>query len=226
MFIYLALFFLLSIVPIIWCNYIFNKYDKVIPDMPFDGHQFGKILIKELNLKDVCIEATSIGDHYDLEQKKVRVNNDRLKKKSLTSISVICHEIGHAIQHSQNYSPLVRRNILVKNTEWINKLNASLIYVGLPTILALGFSSLIKICIIMILLSLLIGFVIHLLTLEVELDASFKRAYPILKRMVPKNYHSSCHAILKAAAFTYLIGVFRNLISLRVIWSLISKMRF
>ena len=226
MFIYLALFFFLSIVPIIWSSYIFNKYDKVIPDMPFDGYQFGELLIKELNLKDVCIEATSIGDHYDLEQKKVRVNDDRLKRKSLTSISVICHEIGHAIQHSQNYSPLVRRNILVKNTEWINKINIALIYVGLPTILASGSFSLIKICVFMISLSLLIGFVIHLITLEVELDASFKRAYPILKRMVPKNHHSSCHSILKAAAFTYLIGVFRNLISLRVLWNLISKMRF
>ena len=107
--VYLILFILLSIIPIIWSNYIFNKYDKIIPDMPFDGNEFGKILIKEFKLNDVRIEETSMGDHYDLDQKKVKVNDGRLSKRSLTSISVICHEIGHAIQHSQNYSPLKYR---------------------------------------------------------------------------------------------------------------------
>ena len=27
----------------------------------------------------------------------------------------MCHEIGHAIQHAQNYSPLITRTKLVKN---------------------------------------------------------------------------------------------------------------
>ena len=125
--VYLILLILLSIIPIIWSNYIFNKYDKIIPDMPFDGNEFGKILIKEFKLNDVRIEETSMGDHYDLDQKKVKVNDGRLSKRSLTSISVICHEIGHAIQHSQNYSPLIKRTILVKNTEWINKISTALI---------------------------------------------------------------------------------------------------
>ena len=115
--------------------------------MPFDGNEFGKILIKEFKLNDVRIEETSMGDHYDLDQKKVKVNDGRLSKRSLTSISVICHEIGHAIQHSQNYSPLIKRTILVKNTEWINKISTALIYIGFPSIIALGSISLIKICI-------------------------------------------------------------------------------
>ena len=224
--VYLILFVLLSIIPIIWSNYIFNKYDKIIPDMPFDGNEFGKILIKEFKLNDVRIEETSMGDHYDLDQKKVKVNDGRLSKRSLTSISVICHEIGHAIQHSQNYSPLIKRTILVKNTEWINKISTALIYIGFPSIIALGSISLIKICISIILLSLLIGLIVHLITLEVELDASFNKAYPILQRKIPEIYHKSCYSILRAAAFTYLIGVFRNLISLRVIWNLITKIRF
>ena len=96
---------------------------------------------------------------------------------------------------------------------------------GLPTILATGSFSLIKICLIVVLISLGIGIVVHLITLEVELDASFKRALPIIKKKVPKEYHAACYSVLKAAALTYVIGVIRNFISLRFIWLILSRIR-
>ena len=80
----------------------------------FDGYEFGNQLIKELKLKDVRLEKTLNYDHYDLNDKKVKVLEDRLRRKSLTSISIICHEIGHAIQHSDGYSPLITRTRLIK----------------------------------------------------------------------------------------------------------------
>ena len=45
-----------------------------------------------------------------LNEKKVRVLDERLNKKSITAISIVCHEIGHAIQHAENYKPLEQRN--------------------------------------------------------------------------------------------------------------------
>ena len=92
----------------------------------------------------------------------------------------MCHEIGHAIQHAQNYSPLITRTKLVKNTQWINKISLAIIYIGFPLIFATGSLSLIKFCASIILLSTLIGVIIHLITLEVELDvnrAFIKRKY-------------------------------------------------
>ena len=153
------------------------------------------------------------------------VHEDRFKRKSLTSISIMCHEIGHAIQHTQNYSPLITRTKLVKNTQWINQISMAIIYIGFPLIFATGFLSLIKLCALIILLSTLIGVIIHLITLEVELDASFNRAFPIIKKKIPEVYHNSCRSVLKAAAFTYVVGVFKNLISLRMIWTVLSKLR-
>ena len=222
---FLILLIFIILIPIVWANYVFKKNDKILPNMPFDGYEFGEQLIKELKLGNVRIEKTLIGDHYDLDEKKVKVHEDRFKRKSLTSLSVICHEIGHAIQHAQNYSPLVTRTKLVKNTQWINKLSMAIIYIGLPTIIATGLLTLIKFCALILLLSTLIGVIIHLITLEVELDASFNRAYPIIKKKIPKIYHDSCRSVLRAAAFTYVIGVFKNLISLRMIWALLSKIR-
>ena len=223
--IFLIVLFSLSILPVVWINYVFKKNDEILPNMPFNGIEFGNQLIKELELKDVCLEKTLIGDHYDLDQRKVKVGEDRLRKKSLTSISIICHEIGHAIQHAENYTPLVTRTKLVKNTLWINKIAFAVIYIGLPIIFATGYLPLIKVCILLILLSLFIGVVIHLVTLEVELDASFNKAMPIIKKKIPEVYHDSCRSILRAAAFTYVVGVFKNLISLRMIWTVLSRIR-
>ena len=222
---YFVLFFLITIIPVIWINNVFKKNDKILPNMPFDGHEFGDQLIVEFKLKDVRLEKTLIGDHYDLEQKKVRVREERLKRKSLTSISIVCHEIGHAIQHAEGYSPLFTRTKLVKNTQWINKISALIIYTGLPVIFATGSLPLIKLCVIIVLLSMLIGLVIHLITLEVELDASFNKAFPIIKEKIPEVYHDACYTVLRAAAFTYVIGVFKNIISLRFMWSVLKRIR-
>ena len=221
----LVIFFLISFIPVFWVNYVFKKNDKILPNMPFNAYEFGEDIIKELKLKNVSIEKTLIVDHYDLVEKKVRVHEDRFNRKSLTSISIICHEIGHAIQHSQNYTPLITRTKLVKNTQWINKISMAIIYIGFPLIFATGFLSLIKLCAFIILLSSLIGVIIHLITLEVELDASFNRAFPIIKKKIPEVYHNSCRSVLRAAAFTYVVGVFKNLISLRMIWTVLSKLR-
>ena len=221
----LVIFFLISFVPVLWVNYVFKKNDTILPNMPFNAYEFGEEIIKELKLKNVSIEKTLIGDHYDLVEQKVKVHEDRFKRKSLTSISIICHEIGHAIQHSEDYSPLITRTKLVKNTQWINKISMYLIYVGFPVIFATGLLSLIKVCVLLILLSALTGVIVHLITLEVEFDASFNKAYPIIKQKIPEVYHDSCRSVLRAAAFTYVVGVFKNLISLRMIWSVMSKIR-
>ena len=51
------------------------------------------------------------------------------------------------------------------------------------------------------------------------------KAMPIIKKKIPAVYHDSCRSILRAAAFTYVVGVFKNLISLRMIWTVLSRIR-
>ena len=222
---YIIFLFILFVAPIIWYNYVFKKNDKTLINMPFSGLEFGRELLQEHNLDDVKIEATKLGDHYDLINKKVMVLEDRLEKKSLTSITIICHEIAHAIQHKENYKPLKRRNVIIKSTAWITQLGSGILLIGFPIIFATGSYGFIKICLAIAGLSLLISALIHIITLDVEIDASFNKAYPIIKQKVPAEYHQACRSILLAAAFTYVIGVFRSFFSLRFIWMLITRMR-
>ena len=221
----LIFLFILFVAPIIWYNYIFKKNDKVLINMPFTGFEFGRELLQEHNLNDVQIEGTKLGDHYDLINKKVMVLEDRLGKKSLTSITIICHEIAHAIQHKENYKPLKRRNVIIRNTSWITQLGSGILLIGFPIIFATGSYGFIKICLAIAAFSLLISALIHIITLDVEIDASFNKAYPIIKQKVPAEYHEACRSILLAAALTYVIGVFRSFFSLRFIWLLITRMR-
>ena len=225
MIIYLIFLFILFVAPIFWYNYVFKKNDKVLINMPFTGFEFGQELLQEYNLRDVQIEATKLGDHYDLINKKVMVLEDRLAKKSLTSITIICHEIAHAIQHKENYKPLKRRNVIIRNTSWITQLGSGILLIGFPIIFATGSYGFIKICLAVAAFSLLISALIHIITLDVEIDASFNKAYPIIKQKVPVEYHQACRSILLAAALTYVIGVFRSFFSLRFIWLLITRMR-
>ena len=222
---YIIFLFILFVAPIIWYNYVFKKNDKTLINMPFNGFEFGRELLQEHNLNDVKIESTKLGDHYDLINKKVMVLEDRLEKKSLTSITIICHEIAHAIQHKENYKPLKRRNIIIKSTAWITQLGSGILLIGFPIIFATGSYGFIKICLAVAGLSLLISALIHIITLDVEIDASFNKAYPIIKQKVPAEYHQACRSILLAAALTYVIGVFRSFFSLRFIWMLITRMR-
>ncbi len=225
MILYLIFLFILFVAPIIWYNYIFKKNDKVLINMPFTGFEFGRELLQEHNLNDVQIEGTKLGDHYDLINKKVMVLEDRLERKSLTSITIICHEIAHAIQHKENYKPLKRRNVIIRNTSWITQLGSGILLIGFPIIFATGSYGFIKICLAIAAFSLLISALIHIITLDVEIDASFNKAYPIIKEKVPAEYHEACRSILLAAALTYVIGVFRSFFSLRFIWLLITRMR-
>jgi Zn-dependent membrane protease YugP len=225
MIVYLIIFLILSTAPVIWFNYVFHKNDQILINMPFTGLEFGKLILKDYGLTEVKIEKSLSVDHYDLLEKKVKVTQERLSKKSLTAISIVCHEIGHAIQHKEKYKALEQRTSLVRNTAWISQIGSSILLIGIPTILATGYYPLIKVCLLLALLSLLIGIIVHLITLEVELDASFNKALPILIEKVPPEYHDSCKSILRAAAFTYVIGVVRNFVSLRFIWLMLSRVR-
>ncbi len=225
MFLFLVFFLVVFILPKVWLNFAMKSNDKELENMPFNAEEFGQLILEENNLKNVIIEETSLVDHYDLNDKTVRVQEGRLAKKSLTSIAIVCHEIGHAIQHAEGYGPLIKRTNIVEKTQWLSKVGGVILYSGLPLILATGSFGFIKVCLILVLISVLLGVFVHLITLEVEIDASFNRAMPILQQKIPSEYHAQCKNVLNAAAFTYIVGALTSFLSLRYIWLLLSRVR-
>ena len=224
--IYLILSAFVYFIPGLWVNYTLNKHNDVLPNMPFTAKEFGEQLLKEKGLEDVKIETTKDGDQYDLTDKAVRVEPSRLDRKSLTSITVMCHEIGHAIQHKEKYPPLERRFKIAKVTNFLTKLASGIGYIGIPAILATGALPLIRVCLIVVFASILVSMIIHLVTLDVELDASFKRAMPILEKKIPQEYHSACKSILRVCAFTYVIASLTSILKVRNLWMFVRIFLF
>ena len=68
-------------------------------------------------------------------------------------------------------------------------------YIGIPAIVATQSFPLIRLCIIIILIATLIEMLTHIVTLNVELDASFNRAMPIIEKKIPQEYHQSRRCI-------------------------------
>ena len=201
-----------------WVTHVLKKNNKILPDMPFTGKELGLKLLKENQLENVLIESINHADHYNSIEKKVRISQDKLNKKSITSIAVVAHEIGHAIQDKENYKPLLLRQRLIEKTILFQRIGSFLLIIGLPSIFAITKSPFITfLAAILIMGCLSTNVVIHIITLPVEFDASFKRALPILQRYVPKENMRQCRSVLRAAAFTYLAQSIVSIFRLKVI---------
>ena len=210
--------FLSLFLPSIWVSYVLKKNNEILPDMPFTGKELGLKLLKENKLENVLIEPINKVDHYNPLEKKVRISEDKLHKKSITSIAVVAHEIGHAIQDKENYKPLLLRQKLIEKTIIFQRVGSFLLIIGLPSIFAITKSPFITfLAAILIMGCLSTNVVIHLITLPVEFDASFKRALPILQKYVPKENMRKCRSVLRAAAFTYLAQSIVSIFRLKVI---------
>ena len=210
--------FLVLFLPSLWVNYILKKYNKILPNMPFTGKELGKMILEEQNLTNVSINPIKQLDHYNPIDKKIHISDDKLNKKSITSIAVVTHEIGHAIQDKENYKPLKLRQSLIEKTMIFQRIGSFLLIIGLPSIFAFTkspFITLIAAIIIMGCLS--TNVLIHIITLPVEYDASFKRALPILKKYVPKENMFQCRSVLRAAALTYLAQSIVSIFRLKII---------
>ena len=204
--------------PSLWVNYILKKYNRVLPDMPFTGRQLGKKILQEEKITNVSINPIQQLDHYNPKEKKINISTDKLDKKSITSIAVVAHEIGHAIQDREEYKPLILRQSLIEKTMIFQRIGSFLLIIGLPSIFAFTKSPLITLIAAIIIMGCLsTNVLIHLITLPVEFDASFKKALPILQKYVPKQNLHQCKSVLRAAALTYLAQSIISIFRLKII---------
>jgi uncharacterized protein len=192
--------------PQFWTRYIFKKYSKELDAFPGTGGELAEHLISQFELVDVRVEELeSDENYYDPENKTVGLSALVYSGKSLTSVVIAAHEIGHAIQHQTDYQPLYLRWRLAKVVAVSEKI-ASVMLVAFPFAVALTklpvLGGLLLFSGIMILF---LPVMFHLITLPVELDASFNRALPILEhgQYLPESAMPIARKLLLAASLTY-----------------------
>ena len=99
--------------PSLWVKLVMKRHSSEKPEMPGTGGELAKHLIERFSLKDVKVEVTELGDHYDPTEKKVRLLREHYESKSLTAIAIAAHEVGHAIQDHQGDKRLATRTKMV-----------------------------------------------------------------------------------------------------------------
>ena len=191
--------------PGLWVRRVLERYSEPADRYKGTGAQLARHLLDKHGLGDVTVERTPEGDHYDPQEKAVRLTDDKFDGRSLTAITVAAHEVGHALQDRDSYAPLRLRTRLVKAGRGIEKVGAGVLMLS-PFIGALTRAPQVS------LLMFAAGFItlgtsalIHFVTLPTEFDASFNRALPILDKFGILKRVDLPHArrLLRAAALTY-----------------------
>ena len=110
----------------------FGKYSHVLSSKGLSGAMAAERLLRSAGIYDVKIEKLDgfLTDHYDPSSRTLRLSTQVYGSSSLSAIGVACHEAGHAIQHSVNYSPLGLRSTLVPFTNICSPLSYIVIFAG------------------------------------------------------------------------------------------------
>ena len=210
--------------PQLWTKYVFNKYRGYREEYAGTGGEMARHLLDRFEMKYVQVETTELGDHYDSQAKIVRLLPDNYNGKSLTAVTVAAHEVGHAIQDKTNFKPLQERTKLVRIAQGAEKAG-SFVMMGIPIVAGLTRSPAGGLLVFLAGFGVMsIGALVHLVTLPVEWDASFRRALPVLEQghyISPADMEGS-RKILTAAALTYVAASLGGLLN---IWRWIMVMR-
>jgi Zn-dependent membrane protease YugP len=180
------------------------------------GAELARHLLDRFNLPDVGVEETQAGDHYDPQARRVRLSAANYRGHSLTAITVAAHEVGHAIQHARGEVLFDYRQRLVRAAMTGERIGG-LLLLAAPIVLVITRVPQAGLLVLLIAVgSMAVGTLVHLVTLPVELDASFNKALPILREGDYLHDGDLPHArrILKAAALTYVAGSLASLLNL------------
>ncbi len=209
--------------PHLWAKHILNKYNRQ-EYFSGTGIDLARMILARLNMTNVTVDVTDLGDHYDPVGKSIHLTEQRCGRKTLTAVVVAAHEVGHAIQDQTGYKPLKTRTRMIGTARKIERLGAILM-MGVPVLAALTRAPSVGVLMFLAgLANLCIPVLVHLLTLPTEFDASFKRALPLLSSgaYIPPEDIPAAKKILLACALTY---VANSLIGLLNVWRWIRLLR-
>lgn len=210
----------LIILPQLWVRSILNKYTNEPSSLGRTGAEVAREILNRHGLSTITVEITSQGDHYDPQGKSVRLSENFYHGKSLAAVTVAAHECGHAIQDAENYG-FMRLRAAVAPVVQICQFGPMLLMFSI--MLTAFLASPIWKMTAMIGLFMYIGiFFFQVITLPVELDASFGRAVPVLEGSgyISNDEKENAKKILQACAFTYVAAALFSLVEI-IRWALI-----
>jgi uncharacterized protein len=184
----------------------YEQYSRVPAETHYTGAQIASMILKSKGIYDVQVEMGQglLSDHYDPKAKIVRLSPNVYNTNSIAALSIAAHEVGHAIQHAENYGGIALRNTILPAAIISGHLSWVAIFIGFIAGLDIMFFAGIA----------MLGVIalFQTVTLPVEYDAS-SRAITLLSNMNILNNDEQSYAkdMLSAAALTYVAALLATL---------------
>lgn len=202
----------------------FSEYSSVGSHRGVTAASLARKLLDENDCGDVSIERTRghLSDHYDPRKRVVRLSGEIHDSTSLAALGIAAHEVGHAIQHKTGYGPFRLRQIVIKSTRFVNVLIVPLIIISIlasifvTSATIFGFKSYDFFFGIIIAFCVLYGisFLINLITLPTEYNASSRAKEMLSDTLLDEEEKRGVNKVLRAAALTYVAGLVVSLVYL------------
>ncbi|AWN35862.1 zinc metallopeptidase [Methylobacterium radiodurans] len=198
-----------------WVRRVMQQHAAERPDLPGTGGELARHLLDLARLEHVPVEIAP-ADHYDPVANVVRLSPQNHDGRSITAVAVAAHEVSHALQHAAGDRLLAARVTfapVVRGFEFA----AAVVMTTAPLMVAVVKSPVLLALQVGVGIALLgVRLVFHLLTLPVELDASFRRALPILEtgRFLDAGDMRGARTVLRAAALTYVASSLVSLVNI------------
>ncbi len=227
--IYYLILVLPAVIFALWANAKVNstyqKYANVFNSKGITGAQAARTVLDQNGLTNVTIEKISgnLTDHFDPKSNVIRLSEDVYSSSSTAAVGIACHEVGHAIQHAEGYTPIKIRTAIVPITNIGSKLAVPLIILGIVlTMFSQAFFNLVYVGIACFGLSTLF----QLVTLPTEFNASNRAIQSIEANGILYGEEvEGTKKVLTAAALTYVAALAVSLMQLLRLVLMFSRRR-
>jgi Zn-dependent membrane protease YugP len=219
--IYMIPGFILVWIAQLWVNSTYRKWSQIRNRNGLSGAEAARRLLNYGGLGMIKLEGIrgKLSDHYDPRTKTLRLSEGVAQGQSIASLAIAAHEIGHAMQHKEEYALLRFRSALVPAVNVGSRLGFILIFLGLFLGGVLG-TQMAWVGV----FAFALGAVFALATLPIELDAS-TRARALLSQsglITTTEEQQGVNSVLNAAAFTYIAALAAAILQLLYWITLVS----
>lgn len=184
----------------------YKKYKDIRTMNGYTGEQIARMMLDGAGLYDVPVMEINgdLSDHYDPSRRLIKLSREIFYGTSIAAAGVAAHEVGHAIQHKEQYKPLILRTSVASAVNFSSQISMILfvlgLFLGIPGLTTIGiifFSA---------------AVIYQIITLPVEFNAS-KRALINLETrgILFGDEIKGAKKVLGAAAMTYVAAALMSI---------------
>lgn len=202
---------LFSVIGQVMVKSTYSKYSKVENSIGLTGAEVARKILDSKGLTDVEVVPIrgNLTDNYNPKTNTVSLSEGVYSARTVAAAGIAAHEVGHAIQHSENYAPVKLRSAMVSVTNFGSRMSGILIMVGL---LMMAFANVNEFGYYVALLGVVLfslSAVFQLVTLPVEFNASSRaRKQAEVTLYASESDRKGIKKVLSAAAMTYVAALF------------------